>query len=176
MMFLICVPIYSQKVVSDTKDGGQRCIVTDFAIFGKYIENSGPIGVALEYHSSENRPSEYILQIRYKYLFPQTISKGSQLMMNLKANKQTLTLLADKDVTREDLEKIVREDIVIPTANGTWYLGTACYSIKEENIGQIIDNIVESMVFSDETIAISPQFTYGLEKCYKNILKRLKKY
>ena len=31
------------------------------------------------------------------------------------------------------------------------------------------------MVFSDETIAISSQFTYGLEKCYKNILKRLKK-
>lgn len=175
IMFLICIPTYSQKVVSDTKDGNQRCIVTDFAIFGKYIENSGPIGVALECHSSENRPTEYYLQLRYKYLFPQTISKGSQLKMNLKANKLTLSLFADKDVTREDLEKIIQEDVAIPTANGTWYLGTACYSITEEDISQIINNLVESMVFSDETIAISSQFTYGLEKCYKNILKRLKK-
>ena len=49
--------------------------------------------------------------------------------MNLKANKLTLSLFADKDVTREDLEKIIQEDVAIPTANGTWYLGTACYGI-----------------------------------------------
>ena len=77
--------------------------------------------------------------------------------------------------TQLDLEKIIQEDVAIPTANGTWYLGTTCYSITEEDISQIINNLVESMVFSDETIAISSQFTYGLEKCYKNISKRLKK-
>ena len=172
---LISLSSFSQKVMSDTKDNGQRAIVTDFALFGKYVEMSGPIGVALECKLSDGSLPEYFLLIRYKYLFPQTIAKESTMELNVGSTNQKIILIANKEVTRAELEKKVFEDIYMPTANGTWYFGTSSYTISEKDIELITDNIVKSMRFVDEDFKISPLFTYGLEKAYKNISKRLKK-
>lgn len=176
-LFVLVSPLsFSQKIVQDNvNENGQRVITADYTFFGKYIEASGPIAVALQCISEEGKSPEFRILIRYKYLFPQTIKKGSALKMNLQSDNSTITIISDRDVSREDLNKWVRDEVAIPTANGTWYIGTAYYYITEDEIKQIINNTVKNLYFSEEAFVVSGVFTDGIEGSYKKILKCLNK-